>query len=144
MPQYSYFLTINGLQDSSQIPFITSVGINSLGLPFIIYYSKKKIVQILDKRVNKSYSKISIQILSMLIYLAYFEMLTFIIFLSQMLYVQRKMQTYNNFKDDIEQPNIKIVFLVCEYSLILSNLGSNILSIFQVYEWAIQINMIVF
>jgi hypothetical protein len=54
-----------------------------------------------------------------------------------MVFIQNTMKTYQEFLNDIEEPKIKIVFLVCEYSLIASNLGSNILSIFQVYEWAI-------
>ena len=127
---YSYFLSVNGMQDHSQVPFIASLAVNTIGLPFIIRYSKQKIVRILDQKVNKSYSKISIQILRMLISLAYFEILTSTIFLIQMLYIQIKMKTYTEFKDDIEEPNIMSVFLICEYSLILSNLGSNILSIF--------------
>ena len=62
-----YYLSDLGMTETAQIVLVCSFVLNTLGMPVIILYSLKKIKEILDPLINKSYSIISIQILKLLI-----------------------------------------------------------------------------
>ena len=60
MPFKIYFLSDYGMSTSAQIVLVFSQILNTLCMPIIIWLSLKKMKQILDPLINKSYSMISI------------------------------------------------------------------------------------
>ena len=105
----SYLLQYYHLNQPEQIMFVCSLAVNTACMPFFMIKSRKKISQILNPAINKSYSKISIKIMRVLHDNAILVITNTIMFVAQEIYFQFKYESYENFENNSKNVDVKVI-----------------------------------
>ena len=138
-----YFYEDSGMSSTFQLVFVCTQLLNTLCMPVIIWYSLKKMKQILDPLINKSYSMISIQILKVIILQSSFVMISRGMLTVQFVYDEGTYASYAEYKKHryLYSKILNSIVIIFDYLVIFL---SFVLSTYQAYEWAIMIHMIVY
>ena len=129
-----------------QLLYIAGLALNTIYAPFAIHQALRKIRNILDPKVNQSYSKISIRILKFVIIQATVIITMALTFTGQAIYFQyfrdeSAKELDINYSSDTVTKAIILPYYI-EFEIL--KLVSDVLVIQQANEWSIMVYMIAY